>query len=460
MKKFPEGFVWGSATSSYQIEGAAWEGGKGPSIWDVFAHTPGKTLNGDTGDVACDHYHRLEADIQLMVDMGLKHYRFSISWPRIQPTGQGEANPEGIAFYNKLIDGLLEKGITPWVTLYHWDMPAALQMEHDGWLGERMPDFFAEYARICFTHFGDRVKHWLTLNEPWVVAMLGYGQGAFAPGRTSNTEPYLAAHQLLKAHGKAVKIYREQFREEQNGHISLSNNCDWREPATDSPEDKAAAERALEFFLAWFTDPIYKGEYPPTMRENLGERLPTFTEEEKAYIKGSADFFGLNHYTTLYAAQVQPGESISSEVYGNGGIAEDQAVRLSTDPAWETTTMGWAVVPWGFRKLLHWIADRYGNPPLYVFENGCSLEDTPENGAVNDTKRIQFFEGYIGAAHEAWEQGVDLKGYFVWSLFDNFEWASGYSKRFGIHYVDFKTLQRIPKASARFMAKVMAANGL
>ena len=455
MKKFPADFTWGTATASFQIEGAWREGGKGPSIWDGFSHTPGKVFENHNGDTACDHYHRFEEDIQLMADLGIKNYRFSIAWPRILPMGYGQVNPEGIRFYNRVIDALLSKGITPWITLYHWDLPLALQMEYDGWINPKLAGLFAEYAGICFEHFGDRVKNWITFNEPWVIAILGYGQGIFAPGRVSDSEPYLAGHHILRAHGKAAALYRDKYQAAQGGRIGITNNCDWREPLTDSAEDRAAAQRSLEFYLAWFTDPIYKGDYPAVMRERVGARLPAFTEEERNQLLGSSDFFGLNHYTTLYAANARPGEKITAGIYDNIGIASDQDVQLSADPAWRKTDMGWAIVPWGLRKLLEWIADRYDNPEIIITENGCAMPDRVENGEVNDQRRIDFLKGYIGECLRATENGVNLKGYFVWSFMDNFEWASGYSKRFGIHYVDYLTLERIPKASARWYAKVI-----
>lgn len=450
---FPKGFIWGSATSSYQIEGAWKEDGKGPSIWDAFCQIPGKVWAGDHGDIACDHYHRWKADVQMMKRLGLKAYRFSISWPRILPNGTTSlVNESGIQFYNNLIDELLANDIEPWVTLYHWDLPLALQFEYDGWTGDRISDFFADYAALCFERFGDRVKNWITINEPWVVAILGYGQGVFAPGRVSNSEPYLAGHQLILAHAKAVKRYREQFQPAQKGRIGITNNCDWREPLTDAPADKAAAERALEFFLAWFADPIYKGHYPASMVDRLGDRLPRFTDEELAYIKGSSDFFGLNHYTTMYAADATAGAE-KGNVYGNGGLSEDQDVRLTADPAWAQTDMQWSIVPWGCRKLLEWIDARYDRPEIIITENGCAFDDGPENGVVNDQRRLDFIKSYLEACHGAIQNGVNLKGYFVWSLLDNFEWASGYSKRFGITYVDFDTQERIPKASALWYAE-------
>ena len=335
MLQFPENFTWGAATASYQIEGAWLEGGKGLSIWDAFAHTPGRVANGDTGDIACDHYHRYREDVALMAEMGLQAYRFSLSWPRILPDGTGSPNPEGLRFYSDLIDTLLEYEIEPWVTLYHWDLPLALQTELDGWLNEQMADIFGAYAAVCFEQFGDRVKRWATFNEAWVTAILGHKDGVFAPGRKSVSEPYQVAHQILRAHGTAVQIYRDKFQPQQNGLIGMVNNADWREPLTDSEADRAAAERSLEFYVGWFADPIYRGDYPEVMRARLGDRLPVFSEKDRALIKGSNDFFGLNHYTTMYASHVEPGEPVSMSPYANSGIFEDQYVVLTSDPAWE-----------------------------------------------------------------------------------------------------------------------------
>jgi beta-galactosidase len=458
MKTFPKDFVWGTATSSYQIEGAATIDGKGPSIWDAFCSIPGKIHNNENGAIACDHYHKYKEDIQLMKDMGVKAYRFSIAWARVMPTGKGKVNEEGINFYNKLIDELLNAGITPWVTLYHWDLPLALQLEDDGWLGDSISDHFEKYAELCFDRFGDRVKNWITLNEPWVVAILGYGQGIFAPGRISKSEPYLAAHNLILAHAKAVNIYRKKFSN-QSGKIGITNNCDWREPLTDSEADKQAAQRALEFFLAWFADPVYKGDYPEVMKERLGDRLPKFSDAEKVMIKGTSDFFGLNHYTTMYAAQASE-EKKEGNVYGNGGISEDQDVDLSLDDNWNLTLMQWAVVPWGCKKLLKWIDERYDHPEIYITENGCAYPDEKINGEVNDQERLDFYKGYLEASQEAISEGVNLKGYFAWSFMDNFEWASGYDKRFGLHYVDFETLERTPKKSAIWFRDVMTKNSV
>jgi beta-glucosidase len=458
MTEFPKHFIWGTATSSYQIEGAWLEGGKGLSIWDAFCHTPGKIKHGHTGDMASDFYHRYKDDIALMAQLGYKNYRFSLSWPRIQPTGYGKPNPQGIRFYSDLIDTLLEHGITPWITLYHWDLPLALQLEHHGWLNPKTAEFFVDYADICFEHFGDRVKHWITLNEPWVVAILGFHDGAMAPGRSSNHEPYLVGHQLLRAHGLTVERYRQKFQSRQKGMISLSNNCDWREPLTDSPQDQAAAQRAVEFFLGWFADPVFLGDYPEVMRSRLGDRLPQFTDKDRELIHGSGDFFGLNHYTTLYCAQRKQGEAVDPFTFGNGGIMEDQDIKLVLDPSWETTTMGWAVAPWGCRKLLNWIDKRYDHPPIFLTENGCALPDQVKEGRVNDQKRIEFLNSYIRECHQAIQQGIDLRGYFCWSFMDNFEWSLGFSQRFGLVYIDYNNLKRYPKDSAFWYGNVIRNN--
>lgn len=457
MKRFPDDFKWGTATSSYQIEGAHNQDGRGPSIWDAFCTIPGKVRNFDNGNTTIDHYNKFKSDVALMKAQGFKAYRFSISWSRILPDGKGKVNEKGIAFYSDLINELLANDIEPWITLYHWDLPLALQMEEDGWLNPKMADYFAAYASLCFSNFGDRVKNWITLNEPWVVSILGYGQGVFAPGRVSNTEPYLAAHNLLLAHAKTVSIFRKDFSS-QKGTIGITNNCDWREPLTKEPEDIEAAERALLFFLGWFADPVYFGDYPEVMKSRLGDRLPVFTAEEKTLLKGSSDFFGLNHYTTMMAKNAK--EPQKTSVYGNGGLSEDQDVELSQDASWEVTSMKWAIVPWGCRKLLQWIDERYDRPVIYITENGCAFDDKVSNGQVNDQKRVEFYSGYLFEAHNALSNGVNLGGYFAWSMFDNFEWASGYGPRFGINYVDYDTLERIPKDSAKWFKEVIKENGI
>jgi beta-glucosidase len=455
---YPKNFTWGVATSAWQIEGGHLANGKGPSIWDAFAQIPGRIHAGDTAEIACDHYHRFREDVALMASLGIPAYRFSIAWPRLMPDGQlsrGGVNPEGIRFYSELIDALLEHGIEPWVTLYHWDLPLALEMERDGWLNPSIADDFEAYARLCFSSFGDRVKHWITFNEPWVICMHGYGFGTFAPGRKSRSEPYLVGHNILRSHARAVQCYRSEFAH-QKGVIGITNNCDWREPLTDAEEDMAAAERANQFFLGWFADPIFKsGDYPDVMRERVGDRLPRFTEEERHALLGSSDFFGLNHYSTMLAAEDRENEK-SGNVYGNGGILEDQNVELSIDPAWQLTDFNWAVAPWGCGKLLEWITARYNHPPIFITENGCAMDDVvTADGTVHDSDRIAFYQGYLEACRQAIANGVDLRGYFAWSLMDNMEWASGYQYRFGLVHVNRDTLARTPKQSALWYSELI-----
>lgn len=445
-KKFQnKDFHWGTATAAHQIEGAWLSDGKGLSTWDAFAHTPGKITNGDNSEIACDHYNRVEEDVKLMAELGVTAYRFSIAWTRIVPDGKGAVNKHGIKFYNFLIDTLRAHSIEPFVTLYHWDLPLALQMENDGWLGRETVDAFARYAQICFEAFGDRVGQWITFNENWCTAILGHGTGVFAPGRSSPDEPYLVAHNLLIAHAKAVEKFRQgQFK----GQIGIANNCDWREPLTDSAEDKAAAQESLEFFFAWLTDPLFTGDYPAIMRERLGERLPTFSENEKQLLVGSADFIGLNHYTTHFASREPTKSNQIAPENGNGGMSSDQKVHLSCDPDWLKTSMGWFVVPWGFRKMLNWIAQRYPDTPIFVTENGCSVAAKNSEQAIDDQFRADFVKIYTDALLLAREEdGVDVRGYFLWTLMDNFEWCRGYDMRFGLIYCDFESLERIPKAS-------------
>lgn len=455
MITFPDDFTWGTATSSYQIEGGRFEGGRGKTIWDFFSHTPQKIRNDDTGDIACDHYHRFKEDVSLLRQLGVKAYRFSIAWSRIQPQGFDTPNNEGIRFYNQLIDELLTNGIEPWVTLYHWDLPLELHTRFNGWLNPVTADFFSEYADICFKNFGDRVKHWITINEAWVIAIHGYGSGDFAPGIKSLTAPYIVGHNLLRAHGKAVAVYRSKYQASQKGIIGITNNCDWREPATCNSKDVAAAQRALEFFLGWFADPIYLGDYPETMRTRLKDRLPEFSKEDISLINNSNDFFGLNHYSTNLVSDVN--DPVPDK---KRNIFHDSGTRLSSDPAWDKTAMDWNVVPEGLEKLLCWITKRYYHPKIFITENGCSTPDHDKESFLNDNFRIDFIDRYLRSCLSALEKGVDLKGYFLWSFLDNFEWTHGYAKRFGLHYVDFETLERTPKKSVSWYSKVIENNGL
>eukprot|EP00927_Polykrikos_kofoidii_P062154 TRINITY_DN56974_c0_g1_i1.p1 TRINITY_DN56974_c0_g1~~TRINITY_DN56974_c0_g1_i1.p1 ORF type:complete len:511 (-),score=57.82 TRINITY_DN56974_c0_g1_i1:183-1649(-) len=462
---FPPGFVWGSATASYQIEGAAKEGGRTPSIWDTFSETPGKTLNGDTGAVACDHYHRFQADVALLKELRIPAYRFSISWSRVLPYGRVKPNPEGIAFYNALIDALVAEGIQPLVTLYHWDLPQCLEDEYGGWLGRQIVDDFANYAALCFAAFGDRVKSWLTLNEPWCSTALGYCNGEHAPGRNSapGTEPYIAGHHMILAHAAAYRRYHSDFAALQQGQVGITVNMDWKEPKTTSAADVAAAQRALDFQLGWFVDPIYKGDYPSSMRDLCGDRLPKFADAEREMVRDSADFFGLNHYSTDYVSDNSAGRATTS-MWGSeqsGGYFADQLVNNHSDPAWEKTDMGWDVVPWGLGRMLMYLHRTYApRGGIWVTENGCAVKEDDAESACNDEFRVRYFQGYIAQVHKAIQDGADVRGYFAWSLMDNFEWGLGYSKRFGIVRVDYATLDRTPKASAALMRSLAETNVL
>ncbi|KAL4376860.1 hypothetical protein GQ457_02G039800 [Hibiscus cannabinus] len=452
---FPPHFVFGVSTSSYQIEGGVNEGGRGKSIWDVFAHTEGKIVDASNADVAVDHYHKYKEDIDLVSELGFKAYRFSISWPRIFPDGLGtKVNEEGIAFYNNVIDTLLEKGIEPFVTLHHWDLPLHLHDSIGGWLNKKIVDYFAIFADTCFAHFGDRVKNWTTINEPLHIAVGGYDTGRSAPGRSHNSsvETYLAAHHMILAHSAAVSIYQTKYKEKQGGQIGLVVDCEWAEANSDKFEDRCAAQRRVEFQLGWFLHPLYFGDYPKTMRERLGDRLPEFTDEDKELILNSPmDFVGLNQYTSRLVSHAED----SGE---EGHFEKSQQVAKIVE--WEDGEMigekaasEWLyIVPWGMRKVLNYISDTYNNPPIYIMENGMDDEENenvPLHEMLDDKRRVAFYKGYIAAVAQAIKDGVDVRGYCAWSLLDNFEWSHGYTKRFGLVYVDHKNgLTRHPKSSA------------
>ncbi|KMZ63156.1 Beta-glucosidase, family GH1 [Zostera marina] len=460
-KDFPDDFIFGSATAAFQVEGGRKEDNTGPCIWDAFCKEKGNILDGSNGDDAVGQYYQYKDDVNLMDNLGFGAYRFSISWTRIFPDGLGtDVNKKGIAYYNNLIDALLEKGIKPFATLYHWDLPQYLYENKGGWLNRDIVDYFAIYAETCFAHFGNRVKHWITFNEPLQTAINGHCTGIFAPGRKENPdiEPYLAIHYQLLAHAQAVAIYRKKYKVEQGGQIGLVADSEWSEPFSDKNEDKQAAQRHLDFNLGWILDPIYFGEYPSSMREKLGKNLPKFTDEEIKLLHYSVDFIGLNHYTTRFVAHK---DLIgNSKNYFNAQEAELKVESAEGEPIGEKAASDWLyVVPWGLRKLLNYIYKRYENTPLYVTENGMDDKDDgtkPVSFFLNDEMRIRYYKGYLLSVAQSIRDGTDIRGYFAWSLLDNFEWAQGYTKRFGLVYVDYKNgLKRHPKASALWFSEFL-----
>ncbi len=440
-------FLWGAATAAYQIEGAARSDGRGPSIWDVFLATPGKSVTGDTGEVACDHYHRSSEDIGLMRQLNLNAYRFSVSWPRVMPEGRGPVNARGLDFYDRLVDQLIAAGIEPLVTLYHWDLPAALQMEFGGWAHDDSPHWFADYAELIFNKLGDRVRLWLTLNEPWCSVDGGYFHGAHAPGIRDRALGYRAGHNLMRAHAYAVERFRAlPVGRERGGQISFALNMSYSFPATSSSEDAAAAERAMLNFGGWFTDPPHFGDYPSVMRERLGALLPEFTADDARRLRRSMDFLAVNYYLS----------DVVRHAPGNGPMETE----LAPQPHVKHTEMNWPIVPEGFYALLHWLNKRYDGLPIYVTENGAACNDQPDaEGFVNDQDRIAYLRDHFEAARAAQAEGVDLRGYFVWSLLDNLEWSLGFNKRFGLIRCDFETGRRTIKASGRWYADFIARGG-
>ncbi len=436
---FPEGFVWGAATAAYQIEGAWNEDGKGPSIWDEFTHTPGKIKHGDTGDVACDHYHRYREDVALMKSLGLKAYRFSVSWPRVLPQGKGAVNEAGLDFYSRLIDELLTAGITPTPTLYHWDLPLALH-HLGGWPNVDTAGWFADYAELCFRRFGDRVSRWITLNEPQVVAAIGYLRGEHAPGHRDQRQCLHAGHTLLVAHGLAVQRLRSLLPE---GEIGITVDLWPAHPATDAEEDRAATERWTEA-NGWFLDPIFRGDYPDIMRAAYGELLPEFTEEQRSVVREGIDFVGVNNYSRSVVRHDPAAGPLQAE---------------TVPPPGPITAMGWEVYPPGLAEVVQWVHQRFAPPAIYVTENGAAFEDKPDaSGRVEDEDRRAYIRDYLAELHQVIRAGVPLRGYYVWSLLDNFEWAEGYSKRFGITRVDYDTRARTVKRSGEWYAEVVRSN--
>lgn len=428
---FPADFRWGVATAAYQIEGAAREGGRGPSIWDTFSHTAGLTHRGDTGDIACDHYHRWQDDLDLMVSLGIRSYRLSLSWSRLQPTGRGELNSEGVAFYRELLEGAVARGIRPYVTLYHWDLPAALE-EENGWVNRQTAFLFGEYARLVMAELGALAEDWITLNEPWCSAFLGYGYGAHAPGRKNLDAATAAAHHLNLAHGLALRAIREAST---TARVGITNIITDIVPATDSAEDLRAAQRLDAVSNRVFMDPVYLGHYSHDVHAALDMfgLARVIKDGDLEIIHAPVDFAGVNHYQRVIA------HNDESKAFG--------VREVPAQPA--TTSFGWSVTPDALHAVLTRVANEYTTLPLYITESGASYDDYVDpNGEIVDSERVDYLSGYFAAAARAIADGINLRGYFVWSFLDNYEWAEGYSKRFGIVYVDYRTQERIPKRSA------------
>jgi beta-glucosidase len=466
-RRFPDSFVWGSATASYQIEGAVHEDGRGPSIWDTFSHTPGKVHNGDTGDVACDHYHRVDEDVALMADLGLHAYRFSIAWPRVVPTGSGAVNRAGLDFYSRLVDELLARGIDPVATLYHWDLPQPLQDE-GGWTSRATAERFAEYAAVVGEALGDRVHTFTTLNEPWCSAYLGHSAGVHAPGLTDDAAALCAAHHLNLAHGLGTTALRSVLPE--SGRVSVTLNLANVRPASDSDADLAAARHVDGLSNRIFLDPMLRGQYPADVLDDLRHITDwSFIRDgDTDRIAAPIDILGINYYSPARVAAATPEllariDGRRNDPHGAAGPSvqpgTDLAVSMPQDGP--HTAMGWRIEPGSLTELLLRVRDDFPEIPLMITENGAAFDDVvAEDGAVHDADRIDYLHGHIAAVQDAIEAGVDVRGYFLWSLMDNFEWAFGYSKRFGIVRVDYDTSTRTPKDSARWYRDVIARNGL
>ncbi|MGP4041519.1 GH1 family beta-glucosidase [Gracilibacillus sp. D59] len=439
--QFPKDMKWGTATASYQIEGAANEGGRGVSIWDTFSKTPGNVVNGDNGDVACDSYHRYEEDVELMKDLGIDVYRFSVAWPRIFPNGTGEVNQEGLDYYHRLVDKLLENGIEPMCTLYHWDLPQALQ-DKGGWNNRETIDAFVEYAELMFKEFSGKIKKWLTLNEPWCISFLSNFIGVHAPGNQDLQLATQISHHLLVAHGKTVQKFRELGND---GEIGFAPNTTWLEPYSNRQEDIDACNREIAWYIEWFMDPVFKGTYPEFMVnwfKKKGVELD-IEDGDMETINQPVDFLGINYYTGHVARYKE-----------NEGLLDWEMVEMNYD----RTDIGWPIFPEGFYQVLMRIKDSYGDIPIYITENGSCYNDEPENGSVEDSGRINYLEQHLTALSRAIASGVNIKGYITWSLMDNFEWAEGYTMRFGIVHVNYRTLERTKKDSFYWYKQTIANN--
>ena len=422
---FPKDFLWGVATAAYQIEGAAREDGKGPSLWDIFSHIHGKIRDGSSGDIACDHYHRWQSDFILLTELGVNAYRFSVSWPRVLPEGKGQVNLKGLDFYSRLVDGLLERGITPMVTLWHADHPQALE-ECGGWVNRGMVDWFADYAALLFDHLGDRVQHWITLNEPNCFLYQGLGTGGIAPGISDWQQCYQGIHHALLAHGEAVRRFRQSGRP---GGIGITMSVDLWKPASEDLQDVTAAEYADVQNNWWLLDPLFKGRYPVAFLQNLQENAPRIAPGDCESMAESCDYLGVNYYwkNIVRAGEQRLGQAAKSEYTSTGGVVDAQ----------------------GLVEVLDNLYRRYGRQVIYITENGLYENNPPPvDGLCDDPNRVAFLKAHTSALAEAIQRGIDVRGYFFWSLLDNFEWSEGYRPRLGLYYTDYVSQQRVPKRSA------------
>lgn len=435
-QRFPAHFIWGVATSAFQIEGAANADGRGPSIWDDFCRVQGAIADGSNGDVACDHYHRLEEDLDLIAQLGVNAYRFSIAWPRVQPAGRGAFNAAGLDFYDRLVDGLLQRGIQPHATLYHWDLPADLQRRDGGWQSRDTAYRFADYARVIAERLGDRVTSFATHNEPWVSAILGYERGIFAPGIKNRRAAYQAAHHLLLSHGLAAAAIRDT---KARANVGIVLNLSPVYPATESDSDAVHAKLEDGRLIRWYMDALFKGAYPQDVLDDLGNSRPTTQPDDADIIAARCDFLGVNYYHPVISSSTRPPQP-----------ASDDAEHL--------THMGWEVAPRSLKDLLLRLHEDYRLPPILITENGAAYEDTLIDGRVEDEQRRVYIESHLAAVADVIQRGVDVRGYFLWSLMDNFEWAEGYRKRFGIVYVDFTNQRRILKRSGEWYRSLLSAD--
>jgi len=442
--RFPDGFAWGVATATVQIDGAAREGGKGPSIWDRFCEWPGSVVDGTTPEIACDHYHRYRDDIRLLAELGMKRYRFSISWPRIVPDGNGAVNDAGLAFYDRLVDAMLEAGIEPYATLFHWDLPQGLQ-ERGGFANRETVKQYVRYVDVVTRRLGDRVHNWMTHNEPWVFAFVGHLYGAHAPGLRDLPTALAVAHNLLLSHGLAVPVIRGNG--DSRTKVGIVHNLEWIEPASPREEDAAAASRHDGAFNRWFLDPVFRGSYPADMLDWYGSAVPTIESSDLATMSAPIDFLGVNYYTRRIIAHDERGDFLKVR-------------RVRYPFVQHAEYEEWEVSPEGLYRILMRVHREYGAPTIYITENGTPLRDEPgADGLVHDAARIAYLQRHIAAAWQAARDGADVRGYFVWAFIDNFEWNLGFTKRFGLVYVDYASQRRIVKDSGRWYSEAIRANG-